>query len=381
MSNELALPADLPTLAEALRGQDFATAGFVSGIFLGPRFGLARGFERYVVDPDPGGGRRHGRPRSAATDRVSAEGLAWLAARRRRPFFLFLHYFDIHSDYRPEPRFAALFGKPYQGPVDGTSRQLRAFLRRTDRLRRRRSRASGRSLRCGDPPARSGTRITLRRAAAARRSRADDRGRDLRSRRGVLRARRRLPWPDPVSGDAPRAADHRGTGNSPRPAQRSAGVARRPGADVARRSWCTRPCLHRGRDLAPLWKAPARRWPERSVFAEANAHLVRGTRSERCGAGAGSSSSTRTGDTSSSTWRGDAGERVNRAAAEPELAADLASQLTAASGTCARRQRFRSSSRPCEGSWRRWATCASDQGSSQTGLVQPRCPSDCRARR
>jgi len=128
MTEDFALPSDVTTLAEALRGRDLATAGFVSGIFLGPRFGLGRGFEQYVAIPTRG--KSGGTATSLnATARVSAGGLAWLADQRGRPYFLFLHYFDIHSDYRPEPRFAALFGEPYHGPVDGSTRQLRAFLR------------------------------------------------------------------------------------------------------------------------------------------------------------------------------------------------------------------------------------------------------------
>ena len=128
MTEERALPADLPTLAESLRDRGFATAGFVSGIFLGARFGLGRGFDRYVAIPTRPASGGTGTSLSA-TARVSAGGLEWLASQSGRPFFLFLHYFDIHSDYLPEPRFAALFEKPYRGVVDGSTRQLMAFLR------------------------------------------------------------------------------------------------------------------------------------------------------------------------------------------------------------------------------------------------------------
>lgn len=117
------LPGDVPTLSQALAGRGFATAAVVSAHFLAPRYGLDRGFERYLVVPT---NPRHG---GAATT-VTAEGLGWLAKRQGRPFFLFLHYMDIHSDYRPAPSFEALFASPYRGRVDGSTRQLRAFTRK-----------------------------------------------------------------------------------------------------------------------------------------------------------------------------------------------------------------------------------------------------------
>jgi arylsulfatase A-like enzyme len=117
------VPKDVVTLPQSLAERGFATAAVVSAHFLAPRYGLDRGFERYIVVPT---NPRHG---GAATT-VSAHGLAWLAKETRRPFFLFLHYMDIHSDYAAAPRFEALFSAPYQGPVDGSTRQLRAFTRK-----------------------------------------------------------------------------------------------------------------------------------------------------------------------------------------------------------------------------------------------------------
>ena len=115
------VPKDVLTLPQALGERGFATAAVVSAHFLAPRYGLDRGFERYIVVPT---NTRHG---GAATT-VSAYGLEWLAKENRRPFFLFLHYMDIHSDYAAAPRFESLFSAPYQGPVDGSTRQLREFM-------------------------------------------------------------------------------------------------------------------------------------------------------------------------------------------------------------------------------------------------------------
>ncbi len=117
------VPKEIVTFPQSLGARGFATAAVVSAHFLDPRYGLDRGFERYIVVPT---NPRHG---GAATT-VSAHGLEWLAKEKGRPFFLFLHYMDIHSDYAAAPRFESLFSAPYQGPVDGSTRQLRAFTRK-----------------------------------------------------------------------------------------------------------------------------------------------------------------------------------------------------------------------------------------------------------
>jgi arylsulfatase A-like enzyme len=51
------LEEDVPTLAESLRAQGFATGAFVGAVVLASRFGLARGFDVY---DDQMGGRQSG---------------------------------------------------------------------------------------------------------------------------------------------------------------------------------------------------------------------------------------------------------------------------------------------------------------------------------
>lgn len=83
----------IPTLSEILKRNGFATAGFTGiGGFIGPQFGMGRGFDRY----ETGEG-------DAAKDNVPR--LAWLDEQgrlsRKDPdhrFFLFAHFFDVHSD-------------------------------------------------------------------------------------------------------------------------------------------------------------------------------------------------------------------------------------------------------------------------------------------
>jgi arylsulfatase A-like enzyme len=108
--DRVALPALATTLAETLAAAGFATAGFVSWIYVGERYGLAQGFDVYreLIDLSrlefaSGGG-------AAQADAVIDAALGWLGSAPRRPFFLFVHLFDPHMDYAPPPPYDTLFG-------------------------------------------------------------------------------------------------------------------------------------------------------------------------------------------------------------------------------------------------------------------------------
>lgn len=95
------------TLAERFAAAGFVTGAFVDGGYLKPHFGLDQGFETYF-DLN-GGGIAEGERRIAA----------WLEEHRAKPFFLFLHTYDVHSPYAPpdpyRERFAALVAPPTAG--------------------------------------------------------------------------------------------------------------------------------------------------------------------------------------------------------------------------------------------------------------------------
>jgi arylsulfatase A-like enzyme len=118
-------------LAEVLSDAGYATAGFYSGPYLGPRYGFGGGFdvwenasgveealaERSAASAVGGAGDAPpaaenaarqlelGYHRASSARRVSDAALAWLEEQRRsrpqQPFFLFLHFFDVHYDYSP----------------------------------------------------------------------------------------------------------------------------------------------------------------------------------------------------------------------------------------------------------------------------------------
>jgi arylsulfatase A-like enzyme len=93
-----------PTLAEMLRDAGYATASFVSNVWVGAEVGMARGFEEH----DEAWGADH-----------AADGaIEWLGKDHEKPFFLFVHLMDPHQPYAPYPEDAKLFLDPsYAGPL------------------------------------------------------------------------------------------------------------------------------------------------------------------------------------------------------------------------------------------------------------------------
>ncbi len=123
------LEEDVPTLAERMREAGFATAGFVAAYVLDRQFGLARGFDRY---DDRTSRSKFGRgilgfPERPANQVVDA-ALGWLGSAPER-FFLWVHFYDPHSEHRPPPGFASAFpGRPYDGEIAFVDAQLGRLL-------------------------------------------------------------------------------------------------------------------------------------------------------------------------------------------------------------------------------------------------------------
>ena len=96
------LESSLPTLAEEMKRHGLATGAVISNTFLGPRFGVSRGFDTYDYHPSH---QRRSRRGDAAVDLA----LDWLDRLAGKPFFLTLHLFDPHLEYDPPPPFRGRF--------------------------------------------------------------------------------------------------------------------------------------------------------------------------------------------------------------------------------------------------------------------------------
>ena len=118
---EFAVSESVPTLAERFHAAGYATAAFVSGFPLSRRFGLARGFDVYD-DRFPRGDAASPAPYTERrADGTVAAVRAWFDRERReqsrRPYLLWVHFFDPHRPYDPPEPFRDRFSNPYDGEI------------------------------------------------------------------------------------------------------------------------------------------------------------------------------------------------------------------------------------------------------------------------
>jgi arylsulfatase A-like enzyme len=112
------LSGDAATLAEILRDEGFGTAAVMANLLLTSRYGLDQGFELWDQDA----ARGHEYVSTQAVTDAAIRFLDQLAGGSRR-FFLFVHYFDPHFQYRRHPEYG--FSAAQAGRVDGTEPLLR----------------------------------------------------------------------------------------------------------------------------------------------------------------------------------------------------------------------------------------------------------------
>jgi len=107
------LGSDAKTMAEILRENGYLTAAIIGGALPLGR-GLNQGFDEYhatcfdraVTDP-------------VTNNCVHGTVVEWLERYRDAPFFLFLHYWDIHDPYTPPAPYDTLYDSEYEGSVRG----------------------------------------------------------------------------------------------------------------------------------------------------------------------------------------------------------------------------------------------------------------------
>jgi choline-sulfatase len=134
-----ALAADVPTLAQQLKGHGFETAAFVSSVVLSRQSGLARGFDTYSDRFEVGADdARFLNTIQKRGDGPTSEAIAWLEAHPASRTFVWLHLYDPHDPYEPPEPYAARYAdRPYDGEVAFTDELLGRLDAALDRLGRR----------------------------------------------------------------------------------------------------------------------------------------------------------------------------------------------------------------------------------------------------
>ena len=123
------LSESIPTLPEVLRKAGYRSAAFCSSPYMNPAFGFSRGFDTYHnIDLDregftdtltPPREQRDGVHEDITSPRITKLAVDWLEKHSRRPFFLFLHLWDVHYDYIPPAPYDKKFDPDYRGTITG----------------------------------------------------------------------------------------------------------------------------------------------------------------------------------------------------------------------------------------------------------------------
>jgi len=126
-SHETRLAQSVVTLAEEFQKNGFQTLAVVNTHNVGaPQFQLDQGFGefRYIIETEDD-------PKTMklktfdSGDTIVATAKELLRARDEgEPFFLFLHFYDVHTDFTPRAEYRDQFVGPYSGRLTGSTTQL-----------------------------------------------------------------------------------------------------------------------------------------------------------------------------------------------------------------------------------------------------------------
>ncbi len=125
-SHQTRLPEAVITVAEEFQAAGFETMAVVNTHNVGaPQYRLGQGFEhfRYITETAED---RELRLRVVNMGEVVANEARSLLARRDpdKPFFLFLHFYDCHTDWTPREEHRRALVQPYSGTLVGNTQEL-----------------------------------------------------------------------------------------------------------------------------------------------------------------------------------------------------------------------------------------------------------------
>ncbi|MFQ6103264.1 MAG: sulfatase [Candidatus Glassbacteria bacterium] len=103
------LDEDIITLAEVMKSNGFATAAYTANPWLSAGSGIESGFDTYKNLPG-----------STTASQMNEMAMEWIRKNRgEKPFFLYIHYMDVHGPYTPPPPYDNLFSL-----IDSSRREL-----------------------------------------------------------------------------------------------------------------------------------------------------------------------------------------------------------------------------------------------------------------
>ena len=136
-SHQTCLPESVVTLAEEFQARGFETLAVVNTHNVGaPQYRLSQGFRHFSYVTETDEDRRTLQLRTPNMGEVVlAEAREFMAQRdAARPFFLFLHFYDVHTDLTPREDFRRALVGPYEGTLDASTKELHRIRTRGDTL-------------------------------------------------------------------------------------------------------------------------------------------------------------------------------------------------------------------------------------------------------
>ena len=132
-----ALGDDAVTLAERLKRVGYRTQAIVSALVLNRRYNLSQGFDGYDDDlwseDDPKLFMIRSRPGPKTAVRAVKWLHSWQREKVRKPFFLWVHFFDAHQPYSAPPAELGLAPTPYDGEITVADRGVGKILAELER--------------------------------------------------------------------------------------------------------------------------------------------------------------------------------------------------------------------------------------------------------
>jgi len=126
------LSPDAVTLAEVLKGAGYRTAGFVSGPYLRAEYGHRQGFDHYDdYSAMPLVWNAHKKITSPSLYRIVTGWLdEWSHGSQQKPFFIFLHMWDVHYDYNAPSPYGEMFDPDYTGKITSRNFETNSAIRK-----------------------------------------------------------------------------------------------------------------------------------------------------------------------------------------------------------------------------------------------------------
>jgi len=93
------LSNEMVTLAEVLNNEGYTTAAIVTNPHLRSFLGFSQGFKEYTYFPYS----------EFRAEEINEEAICWLMRQPERPFFLYIHYMDVHAPYNPPNKYRYLY--------------------------------------------------------------------------------------------------------------------------------------------------------------------------------------------------------------------------------------------------------------------------------